>query len=269
MSLWKKVALRRRARSKQESDAPVLTAEESASFAAESELYGLHDPDTLDGLGLMKTLMIYRCRPISKYLSSIGRRYSMLHPDVLVLLYYLAGHLRGDILEIGPYIGGSTIAEAKGVRDSANGKTIVTVELGGELTHGKLPSRDIVADLKNNLTRNSVADLVQVIVGAATAKKTGDAVRRHLQPGSVGLLVMDADGAVKNALETYEDLLSDDCWVVIDDYFALGVATKKAHRSKTEIDSLVSAGVLEPMGFYGWGTWIGRWHRVARTERPR
>ena len=41
----------------------------------------------------------------------------MLHPDILILLYYLPRKSRGDIFEIGPYIGGSTIASAEGVRD--------------------------------------------------------------------------------------------------------------------------------------------------------
>jgi hypothetical protein len=31
------------------------------------------------------------------------------------------------------------------------------------------------------------------------------------------------------------------------------------------VDELVSAGRLEPLGFYGFGTWIGRWliHLIA------
>jgi len=28
---------------------------------------------------------------------------------------------------------------------------------------------------------------------------------------------------------------------------------------RTQVDELVSAGRLEPLGFYGFGTWIGRW----------
>jgi hypothetical protein len=26
-----------------------------------------------------------------------------------------------------------------------------------------------------------------------------------------------------------------------------------------QVDELVNAGRLEPLGFYGFGTWIGRW----------
>ena len=44
--------------------------------------------------------------------------------------------------------------------------------------------------------------------------------------------------------------------MVIDDY--LGGANK-SERLRIQVDELVSAGRLEPLGFYGLGTWIGRW----------
>jgi predicted O-methyltransferase YrrM len=40
----------------------------------------------------------------------------MLHMDVLLLIYHFARFAAGNILEIGPYIGGSTIAAAFGAR---------------------------------------------------------------------------------------------------------------------------------------------------------
>ena len=46
------------------------------------------------------------------------------------------------------------------------------------------------------------------------------------------------------------------CWIVIDDY--LGGADKSG-KLRMQVDQLVSAGRLEPLGFYGFGTWIGRW----------
>jgi hypothetical protein len=33
----------------------------------------------------------------------------------------------------------------------------------------------------------------------------------------------------------------------------------KSGKLHTQVDELVSAGRLEPLGFYGFGTWIGRW----------
>jgi len=246
-----------------EADCSVPTVEQQVEFTREEELYGLGNDSALDGLGLMKVLMLYRPRPITKYLGSIGRRYSMLHPDVLVLLYYLARHAQGHILEIGPYIGGSTIAAAKGTRDAGVLKRIVTIEHGLPMAKSRLGSSDTIEDLKQNLTRQGVADLVRIVVGEASAKTTVESVRQHLGPQSVGLCIMDADGAIKDALQTYGKLLIDNCWVVVDDYFAVGVAVNKALRSKAEIDSLVSSGMLTTAGFFGWGTWIGQWQRNA------
>ena len=42
----------------------------------------------------------------------------MLHLDVLLLIYHFAKFDSGNILEIGPYIGGFTIAAAFGARES-------------------------------------------------------------------------------------------------------------------------------------------------------
>jgi hypothetical protein len=44
--------------------------------------------------------------------------------------------------------------------------------------------------------------------------------------------------------------------VVIDDYIS---ATDKGGPTRAQVDDLVAAGRLLPLGFYGWGTWIGRW----------
>jgi predicted O-methyltransferase YrrM len=244
--------------------APFVAAspEAEAAWDREDERYAIDATADLDGLGLMKALAVHRHRPISGTLATIGRRYSMLHRDVLTLLYYLARKTEGDILEIGPYIGGSTIAEAYGARAAGRRRALVTVENGGQMDHPTLPSRDIVADLKRNLAASGVADLVQIVVGAATAEKTGAEVRRYLGREGVGLLVMDADGEVRPALAAYRDLLIDRCWVVIDDYYApVGTAEEKGAKTKADVDALVAAGELETMGYYGWGTWFGRWHR--------
>ena len=226
-------------------------------------MYGLGDDRSLDGLGLMKALMLHRPRPITNYLGSIGRRYSMLHPDVLVLLYYLVRHTHGDVLEIGPYVGGSTIAAAKGARAARHSKKIVTIENGTMVGNSRLGSGDTIEDLKRNLAREGVADLVRIVVGEACAKNTIESVGHSLRPRSVGVFIMDADGAVKDALQSYGELLMDTCWLVVDDYFAVGAALDKAMRSKAEIDSLVESAVLTTTGFFGWGTWVGQWRRSA------
>src|SRR6266480_6180866 len=60
----------------------------------------------------MHRLMEYRHEEIRDHLEKVGRAASMLHLDVLLLIYHFAKFGTGNILEIGPYIGGSTIAAA-------------------------------------------------------------------------------------------------------------------------------------------------------------
>ncbi|HUP80464.1 MAG TPA: hypothetical protein VM260_18055 [Pirellula sp.] len=49
---------------------------------------------------------------------------SMLGVDAIVMLYHCAKVSVGDILEVGSYVGGATIAMAMGVRDSGTEKKI-------------------------------------------------------------------------------------------------------------------------------------------------
>ncbi len=71
-----------------------------------------------DCLDLMRTLMQYRQEPIHSALLKIRDKHSMLHLDVLILIYHFAKICSGQILEIGAFVGGATIAAAFGVRDS-------------------------------------------------------------------------------------------------------------------------------------------------------
>src|SRR5438093_12593723 len=99
-------------------------------------------------LELLRTLMEYRSSDVRQRLEKVGRAASMLHMDVLLLIYHFARFSAGNILEVGPYLGGSTIAAAFGAQDSATRKKIVSIEAGGRLKHFRLSSRDIIKDLK-------------------------------------------------------------------------------------------------------------------------
>ena len=65
----------------------------------------------------METVLEYRREPIARELEKIRHKHSMLHIDVLLLLYYFAKTTAGSVLEIGSYLGGGTIAAAWGLRD--------------------------------------------------------------------------------------------------------------------------------------------------------
>jgi len=78
-----------------------------------------------DCLNLMQTLMEYRQAPIHSKLLKIRDKYSMLHLDVLILIYHFSKICSGAILEIGAFVGGATIDAAFGVRDSRQQKKLI------------------------------------------------------------------------------------------------------------------------------------------------
>jgi predicted O-methyltransferase YrrM len=215
-----------------------------------------------DCVALMEALSAYRQKPISNDLEKLRHNYSMLHLDVLTLIYYFAATGVRNVLEIGPYLGGSTIAAALGVRASGKPRRVVSIEPGGKLNHHRLPSRDILRDLKKNLAKQRVADVVTLIDGYSWDANVVHAVHEQLPMRSVDLLMIDADGDVARDLNLYRDLLADGCNVVIDDYLRLQTEGKDA-TTRPQVDALAASGELQTLGVYGWGTWIGRWWGYA------
>ena len=215
-----------------------------------------------DAVALMEALIEYRQKPSSNELQQIRHKTSMLHLDVLTLIYYFAATGSGNVLEIGPYLGGSTIAAALGVRAAGHPRAVVTIEPGGRHQHHRLASRDILRDLKKNLAKQRLTESVQVLAGYSWEETTIAAAHAALRPGSVGLFMVDADGEAKRDVELYRDLLAVGCHVVIDDYFGLKNDGKDL-TTRPQVDALVAAGELQTLGVYGWGTWIGRWWGTA------
>jgi len=181
---------------------------------------------------------------------------SMLGIDAIVMLYHCAKICVGDILEVGAYTGGATIAMAMGVRDSGAEKKIVSIERGCRVDHPRIGTKDSFKDLRKNLKRFGFLDQVTLINGRSFDPDTIAMVHRLLCPRSIGLFVFDADANVRRDIDCYSDRFADRCWIVIDDY--LGGADKSGNLHM-QVDELVNAGRLEPLGFYGFGTWIGRW----------
>ncbi|PYL07532.1 MAG: hypothetical protein DME33_10270 [Verrucomicrobia bacterium] len=211
-----------------------------------------------DCLSLMQTLMQYRQEPIHSALQKIRDKYSMLHLDVLILIYHFSKICSGAILEIGAFVGGATIAAAFGVRDSGRPKKLVAIEPGGGVKHKRLGTRHILRDLERNLARQRVSGMVTLIKGRSFDPKTISAVRQALGTDEVGLLILDADAGKRRDIECYRDKLTEGCWMVIDDYCGADANVKSA-QSRADVDALAAAGALDPLGFYGWSTWVGRW----------
>jgi L-amino acid N-acyltransferase YncA/cephalosporin hydroxylase len=211
-----------------------------------------------DSLSLMYLLMQYRHEAIHLKLLKIRDKYSMLHLDVLILIYHFAKICSGNVLEIGAFVGGATIAAAFGVRDSGTRKKLIAIEPGGSVKHKRLGTRNIFRDLERNLARHRVSELVTTIKGRSFDSATISAVNETLGTDKVGLLILDADAAKRRDIECYRDRFADGCWMVIDDYYGTDTNVKIT-PSRADVDALTAAGYLEPLGFYGWSTWVGRW----------
>ena len=204
--------------------------------------------------------MSYRQEPIHWQLVKVRDKYSMLHLDVLLLIYHFAKICSGQIVELGALVGGATIAAAWGVRDSGKSKIIIAVEPGGSVKHDRVGTKDIFRDLERNLARQRVTEMVTSIKGRSAKPATISAIHEKLGSREIGLLILDADGAVQRDIDCYRDKLADGCWMIVDDY--AGPPTNiKVTRTRADVDSLVESGHLEPLGFYGWSTWVGRWRR--------
>jgi L-amino acid N-acyltransferase YncA len=216
-----------------------------------------------DSQSLMYLLMQYRHEPIHSKMLKIRDKYSMLHLDVLILIYHFAKICSGNILEIGAFVGGATIAAAVGVRDSGTRKKLIAIEPGGSVKHKRLGTRNIFRDLERNLVRQRVSELVTTIKGRSFDPTTISAVNETLGGDKVGLLILDADAAKRRDIDCYGDRFADGCWMVIDDYYGTDT-NAKITPSRADVDALTTAGYLQPLGFYGWSTWVGRWRGPQR-----
>jgi L-amino acid N-acyltransferase YncA len=216
-----------------------------------------------DSLSLMHLLMQYRHEPIHSKLLKIRDKYSMLHLDVLILIYHFARICSGNILEIGAFVGGATMAAALGVRDSGTRKKLIAIEPGGSVKHKRLGTRNIFRDLERNLARQGLSALVTTIKGRSFEPATIAAVNETLGAHNVGLLILDADAAKRRDIECYRRKFADGCWMVIDDYYGVGF-NAKITPSRADVDALTTAGYLQPLGFYGWSTWVGQWRGHQR-----
>jgi predicted O-methyltransferase YrrM len=191
-----------------------------------------------------------------------AREVSMLHPETLAALHLLAARTQGAVLEIGPYIGGSTIAIASATRGRV---PFVTIEHGGAHDHPTLPTRDTVADLKKNLDRAGLADAVQILVGISRAPGMKARVTDALGGRLITLCMIDADGRVGLDIEAYQDLMAEDCVLVLDDYETLDEGNVKQSLVKSWVLEAERAGRVTRLGVLPWSTWFGvRGRRSSR-----
>jgi predicted O-methyltransferase YrrM len=205
---------------------------------------------------LVRLARSYRRDPWWPELQSL-LKISMLHSETLYLLRSLAARTKDAIIEVGPYIGGSTIALGRGLQMGGGGP-LISVEIGGSYPSHAVPTNDIITDLKNNVEAYGLTGLVHIIEGFTTDAAVDAAVNRILDGRMIGLLFLDADGNVERDFELYRGRLSRGSILVYDDYLT-EQAPEKQTMIKAWVDQAVASGLVESLGLYRWGTWVGRY----------
>lgn len=173
---------------------------------------------------------------------------SMLSPRVLDRIEEWARQSRGPIVEVGPYIGGSTIAIARGVGTAE--RPIITIEAGGSHLHPTLPSADILKDLRANLRRFGVEHKVRIIPKFAHLAYPD--LSTLLAGLTADLLLIDADGFVQYHMSRLRSMISPHCALVFDDY----LDPNKGPRVRGFVDLAVRDGALSETDLID-GTWFG------------
>ncbi len=179
------------------------------------------------------------------------RAVSMLTESALERLATCASEAPAGILEIGPYIGGSTLALAHG-----NQRKLphAAIEVGGSHNHPTLPSKDIAADWAANLARFHVNNVL-MCRGWSYQRSVREKALDHLGR-KIGLFFLDADGNIAPAIRAFAPYMHSECIFAIDDYHAPD-AQEKEDKIRPWIDAEVSAGRLTDGEVCG-GTWFGR-----------
>lgn len=197
------------------------------------------------------------CHPAYARMKDV-KKISMLHVDTLMLLRLFALGAKGGILEIGPYIGGSTIAIASGARDGSRSR-FVSIETGGKYPdHPDYPSDDIIADLRKNVGAAGLSSYVHILEGHSHDVHVRNKVFEILADCGLSFVFIDADGKIDRDMNTYRSLFNENCILAFDDYIAPG--NQKQSNVQSAVAQEVASGRLETLGVVPWGTWFGRYH---------
>src|SRR3954462_6058631 len=164
---------------------------------------------TAECFELMQRLIEYRYdKPLHHQLMKAAD-YSMLSEDVLVLVCHMAKICDGGILEIGSFLGASTVAAGLGVRASGRTKKFLSIEIGGALKDHKLATKDIFRDLTKHVARAGLSEMVTLLNASSFAESTIATVKGKFAPGEIGLFIFDADANVRRDIDCYGSLLGD------------------------------------------------------------
>lgn len=173
-----------------------------------------------DCLELMQKLIEYRYQKALHHKLMKAADHSMLGIDVLVLIYHFAKVAKGDILEIGSFVGGSPSQRVwvRAIREAGRKSSASNRAAGSGIT-GWRPGT-FSKTSKGTLSRAGLLDAATLINGSSFEEKTITAVREMTGPDEVGLFIFDADSNVRRDIDCYGERLAQGCWMVIDDYIS-------------------------------------------------
>jgi len=186
------------------------------------------------------------------------KQFSMLGTETLVMCRGYALAARSAILEIGAYIGGSTVALGMGL-DAAGRRPMVTIDCGGSYENQPfLPSKDIHADWRKNCADRGLDGISTLIGGWAHEAATIMAAKAAAQGARFDVLFIDADGQITRTLRDFADSLTDDCLLIFDDYFNVFGSQEKVEVVARQVHDLLADGVIEQYVLTPYSTWFGR-----------
>lgn len=185
----------------------------------------------------------------------------MLHADALAVLNILSRYSSQSIVEIGPRLGGSTIALCSDLK-----KNIITIEKGGSIDNSS-----IITELKTNLILYDIKKYVTLIEAPSFEPATIKKVRTLIDK-AISLFVVDSDGQVDRELSDYYEMLDTNCILVFDDYISYNDGRRppggKENEVKAVVDRLLCNKAVESLGVYGWGTWVGKIVDKEKIKQP-
>lgn len=185
----------------------------------------------------------------------------MLPASVYSEISKIASTSKSDVLEIGTAHGASAIAAAIGLNPKYSVKTVDKLQGGSRSSYGGIQDNESI--VRRHIKDFGMEDRIELYIGAS------DEVADQIQiEKGIGMLVLDADGAVDRDFQLYYDKVLPGAPIVIDDYRPEYVTISRSINGRCNIgqkhrltcmlvDHFETAGLLVREKLLG-DTYIGR-----------
>ena len=168
------------------------------------------------------------------------RTQGYLSPATYRAMYqYAKSAPAGHIVDIGPAQGGSTIAYALGLHDAGKEFKVYSIEKGTSSNALQSDDADVNKSvLEKNIERYQLSGRVEVIM-----KYSHEAFVDHAVPSPIGLLSIDADGALDRDFNIFYNHLAPGAAIVLDDVEDMinNQGQKLLKKSESEITAYLQA----------------------------